>query len=58
VFTIPPGNGLKHVVIVLKYEAAAINGQLGAQALARGWGYRALSLVSFRVGKIFCPCAA
>ena len=50
VFTIPPGNGLKHVVIVLKYAAAAINGQLGAQALPRGWGYKALSLVSFRVG--------
>lgn len=50
VFTIPPGNGLKHVVIVLGYRAATINGQLGAQALPRGWGYRALSLVSFRVG--------
>lgn len=50
VFTIPPGNGLKHVVIVLGYNAATINGQLGAQALPRGWGYKALSLVSFRVG--------
>lgn len=50
VFTIPPGNGLKHVVIVLGYNAATINGQLGAQALPRGWGYQALSLVSFRVG--------
>jgi hypothetical protein len=50
VFTIPPGNGLKHVVIVLGYNASTINGQLGAQALPRGWGYKALSLVSFRVG--------
>jgi hypothetical protein len=45
VFTIPPGNGLKHVVIVLGYRAATINGQLGAQALPRGWGK-------------LCPCAA
>ena len=50
VFTIPPGNGLKHVVIVLGYRAATITAQQGANALPRGWGYKALSLVSFRVG--------
>lgn len=50
VFTIPPVNGLRHVLIVIGYKAASINGQLGARALERGWGYRALSQVSFRVG--------
>jgi len=50
VFTIPPGNGLRHIVVVLGYNAASINGQLGAQALPRGWGYQAISQVSFRIG--------
>lgn len=50
VFLIPPGNGLRHVVIVLKYAASAINTQTGSRALPRGWGYGAISQVSFRIG--------
>jgi hypothetical protein len=50
VFTIPPVNGLRHVLIVIGYRASSINGQLGARALERGWGYKAISQVSFRVG--------
>jgi hypothetical protein len=50
VFQIPPGNGLRHVVIVLGYNASTINTQTGSRALARGWGYQALSQVSFRIG--------
>jgi hypothetical protein len=50
VFQIPPGNGLRHVVIVLKYAAAAINTQTGSRALPRGWGYSAIAQVSFRIG--------
>lgn len=50
VFTIPPGNGLRHVVIVVGYDAASINGQTGDRALPRGWGYQAISQVSFRIG--------
>ena len=43
VFIIPPGNGLRHVVVVLGYTATGgpgidISGQLGANALERGWG--------------------
>lgn len=50
VFTIPPNMGVRHVLIVVGYSAATINGQLGARALERGWGYKALSQVSFRIG--------
>ncbi len=50
VFTIPPNMGVRHVLIVVGYNAATINGQLGARALERGWGYKALSQVSFRIG--------
>lgn len=50
VFTIPPGNGLRHVVVVIGYNAGTLAGQLGAQALPRGWGYQAISQVSFRIG--------
>lgn len=50
VFTIPPGNGLRHVVVVVGYNAGTLAGQLGAQALPRGWGYQAISQVSFRIG--------
>lgn len=50
VFTIPPVNGLRHVLLVIGYNAASINGQLGARALERGWGYKAISQVSFRIG--------
>jgi len=50
VFIIPPGNGLKHVLIVLGYRAASIAGQCVANALPRGWGYQAISQISFRIG--------
>jgi hypothetical protein len=50
VFIIPPGNGLKHVVITLGYRASSINNQTGEYALPRGWGYQALEQVSFRIG--------
>ena len=50
VFTIPPNMGVRHVLIVLGYNAATINGQLGAQALERGWGYNAIEQISFRIG--------
>ena len=50
VFTIPPGNGLKHVIVVLGYNAASINTQTGENALPRGWGYSAIQQVSFRIG--------
>lgn len=50
VFQIPPGNGLRHVVIVLGYNASSINTQTGSRALPRGWGYQALSQISFRIG--------
>lgn len=50
VFLIPPGNGLRHVVIALGYNAASINTQTGSRALPRGWGYSAISQVSFRIG--------
>jgi len=50
VFIIPPGNGLKHILIVLGYNAATITGQNGTLALEQGWGYSAISQVSFRIG--------
>jgi hypothetical protein len=50
VLTIPPNSGVKNVIVVLGYDAASISGQLGAQALPRGWGYRAIQQVSFRIG--------
>ena len=50
VFLIPPGNGLRHVVIALGYRAATINTQTGSRALPRGWGYSAISQISFRIG--------
>jgi len=50
VFIIPPGNGLKHVVITLGYRAATINNQTVQYALPRGWGYQAIEQISFRVG--------
>ena len=50
VFIIPPGNGLKHVLIVLGYNANAINTQTGENALELGWGYNAIQQVSFRIG--------
>jgi hypothetical protein len=50
VFLIPPGNGLRHVVIAIGYRAATINTQTGSRALPRGWGYSAISQISFRIG--------
>jgi hypothetical protein len=50
VFLIPPGNGLRHVVIALGYNADTINDQTGSRALPRGWGYSAIQQISFRIG--------
>lgn len=50
VFTIPPGNGVRHVLIVVGYSAAALAANTGGAALPRGWGYQAIKQVSFRVG--------
>ena len=48
-FIVPPGNGLKHILIVLGFNATA-GGQTGENALCKGWGYQAISQISFRVG--------
>jgi len=50
VFTISPGNGVKHCLIVLGYNAASITSQIGDKALERGWGYNAIRQISFRIG--------
>jgi len=50
VFIIPPGNGMKHILITLGYDATAINDQSGENALELGWGYNAIQQVSFRIG--------
>jgi len=50
VFVIPPGNGLKHCVVVIGWDAGALSAQTGADALERGWGYRAIQQISFRIG--------
>lgn len=50
VFTIPPGNGLRHILIVVGYSAAALAGNTGLYALPRGWGYNAIRQISFRIG--------
>jgi len=52
VFTIPPGNGMKHVLIVLGWNATNpdISGQTGENALELGWGYNAIQQISFRIG--------
>lgn len=53
-FVIPPNQGVRHVLIVLGYAPGAPsslgNPQLGARALEKGWGYKALENISFRVG--------
>jgi hypothetical protein len=50
-FIIPPGNGLKHVVIQLGYNAGGgLAGQTGNNALPAGWGYSAIQQISFRIG--------
>lgn len=50
VFTIPPGNGLRHILIVVGYNAGTLNANTGAVALPRGWGYQAIKQISFRIG--------
>lgn len=52
VFTIPPGNGLRHILIVVGYSAAALAaaGNTGLVGLPRGWGYQAIRQISFRIG--------
>jgi hypothetical protein len=53
VFTIPPGNGLRHILIVVGYSAAALAAaaaQTGLYGLPRGWGYQAIKQISFRIG--------
>ena len=49
-FIIPPGNGLKHIVISLGYLASALAAQTGSNALPLGWGYSAIQQISFRIG--------
>lgn len=48
-FTLPPMGGYANVILMLKYDKTLINGQLGARALERGWGYKALKQASWRV---------
>ena len=52
VFTLPPNQGVRHVLIVLGYSAAQITAATagGVGVLARGWGYSAISQISFRIG--------
>ena len=50
VLTIPPNQGVRHCLIVLGYNAASINTQTGSKCLERGWGYKALEQISFRIG--------
>ncbi len=50
VLTIPPNQGVRHCLIVLGYNAASINTQTGSRCLERGWGYKAISQISFRIG--------
>lgn len=50
---IPPNSGVKHVVLVLGFDPltnAAFAAQNGSNALPRGWGYRLLANLSWRVG--------
>jgi hypothetical protein len=51
-FIIPPGNGLKHVVICLGYAAGntSVTAVSGDHVLPVGWGYNAIRQISFRVG--------
>ncbi len=50
VLTIPPNQGVRHCLIVLGYNAASINNQTGSRCLERGWGYKAIEQISFRIG--------
>ena len=44
------GNGLKHIVISLGYNASSLAAQIGNNALPQGWGYNAIQQISFRIG--------
>jgi hypothetical protein len=50
---IPPSNGINKVIIVLEYtptQLAGVGGTAaGSYVLPRGWGYNALSLLSWRI---------
>ena len=52
VFTLPPNQGVRHVLIVLKYSGATVEAATvgGLNALQRGWGYAAINQISFRIG--------
>lgn len=50
VLVIPPNSGIKHVILVLGWNASTLTAQQGRNALPRGWGYRAIQQVSFRIG--------
>lgn len=50
VLTIPPNQGVRHCLIVVGYRAASISTQTGSRSLERGWGYKAIEQVSFRIG--------
>jgi hypothetical protein len=50
VFVIPPGNGLKHCVVVMGWNAGSLRAQGGVDALPLGWGYNAIDQISFRIG--------
>ena len=51
VFTIPPGTGVRHIVVVLGYNDLSGGGTMtGLYAAPRGWGYQAIKQVSFRIG--------
>lgn len=56
VITIPPGNGLKHAVIVMGFNAAALAALAALDpvnaryALQAGFGYEMIDTVSWRVG--------
>ena len=52
VFTLPPSQGYRHVVIVLGWNAGTLTAPTtgGVNALQRGWGYQAINQVSFRIG--------
>ena len=52
---LPPGNGVKHVLLVLGFSAATVAamapGGVPGAALAQAWGYQAVNQISFRIGK-------
>jgi hypothetical protein len=48
VFTIPPGHGVKHVLVTLGYNDLSL--YPGTRSLSRGWGYNAIQQVSWRIG--------